>query len=77
MNPLSELGKSLLIFGIIFIVIGIILIFSNKIPNIFNLGRLPGDIYYKKGNFTFYFPIVSSIIISIILTLILNIFFRK
>ncbi|MGA1846641.1 DUF2905 domain-containing protein [Deferribacter abyssi] len=77
MNPLSELGKSLLIFGIIFIIIGIILIFSNKIPGFFNLGRLPGDIYYKKGNFTFYFPIVTSIIISVILTLILNIFFRK
>jgi hypothetical protein len=41
------------------------------------LGRLPGDIFIKKGNFTFYFPLVTSIILSLVLTLLANLFFRR
>jgi membrane protein implicated in regulation of membrane protease activity len=73
----SEFGKFFVIFGIIFIVIGLIMIFGEKFISSFHLFRLPGDIFIKKGNFTFYFPIITSIIISIILTAFLNIFFRK
>jgi hypothetical protein len=40
------------------------------------IGRLPGDFYFKRGNFSFYFPLASSIIVSIILTLLLA-FFRR
>jgi hypothetical protein len=43
----------------------------------FGLGRLPGDIYFKKGNFTFYFPVVTSIVISIVLSILLKIIIRK
>ncbi|WP_188383746.1 DUF2905 domain-containing protein [Ornithinibacillus halotolerans] len=50
-----------IIIGIIFLIIGVIWTF---------IGRLPGDISFKKGNFTFYFPIMTSIIVSIILSLI-------
>jgi len=64
-------GKIFIIIGILFIIIGLALMFADKIPYI---GRLPGDIYIKKENFSFYFPITTSIIISIILTLLFSIF---
>ncbi len=70
---MPALGKMLIILGCIIIVIGVILLFAHKIPFI---GRLPGDIYVKRDNFTFYFPLTTSIIISIILTLIFWIFRR-
>ena len=64
---MQEIGKTLIIFGIILIGVGILLTFFNKIPF---LGKLPGDIYIQKKNFTFYFPLATSILISIILSLI-------
>ncbi len=64
-------GKFFIIIGILFIVIGLAFMFADKIPYI---GRLPGDIHIKKENFSFYFPITTSIIISIILTIIFSIF---
>jgi hypothetical protein len=68
---MSGLGKSLIIMGLIIALIGVILTFAGKIPW---LGRLPGDIYIKRQNFTFYFPLATSILISLILTLILWLF---
>jgi len=62
------MGKILIIFGAILIAAGLLLTFGAKIPLI---GRLPGDICIKRGNFTFYFPLATSILISIILSLIL------
>ena len=64
---MPEIGKTLIIFGIILIGFGLLLTLANKIPFI---GRLPGDIYIQKKNFSFYFPIVTSILISVILSLI-------
>jgi hypothetical protein len=69
----SEFGKILITFGVILVIVGLIFTIGEK----FGIGRLFGDIYYKKDNFSFYFPITTSIIISIILTILLNIFFRK
>jgi heme/copper-type cytochrome/quinol oxidase subunit 2 len=54
------------------IIVGIVLLFSDKLP--FNLGKLPGDISIKKENFSFYFPITTSIIISILLSLLFYLF---
>jgi hypothetical protein len=65
------LGKVLIILGVIIVLVGLGLVFAHKIPYI---GRLPGDIYVKKDSFTFYFPLTTSIIISILLTLIFWIF---
>ncbi|WP_085991799.1 DUF2905 domain-containing protein [Oceanobacillus senegalensis] len=62
-----DLGKLFIVLGIIFLVIGIIWTF---------IGKLPGDIQFKVGNVSFYFPIVTSIIISILLTLIFAIIGR-
>jgi len=67
----EQLGKILIFLGIVIAVIGVLLLFGDKIPFI---GKLPGDIYIKKKNFTFYFPIVSSIIISLIISLIIYLF---
>lgn len=70
---IPNIGKTLILFGVVMIVAGALLIFGEKI----GLGRLFGDIYIKRGNYSFYFPLATSIIISIILTILFNIFFRK
>jgi hypothetical protein len=64
-------GKILIIAGAVIVLIGILFLFGDKIPLI---GKLPGDIYIKKKNFTFYFPIVTSIILSLIISLIIYLF---
>jgi hypothetical protein len=71
MFPFGNLGKVLVIVGIVFVVLGFLLILGDKIPWI---GKLPGDIYIKRDRFTFYFPIVTCIIISLLLTLFFSLF---
>ncbi|UPT76618.1 DUF2905 domain-containing protein [Sulfurovum sp. XGS-02] len=71
---MTEIGKSLIFIGVVIIIIGTVLLFSDRLP--FNLGRLPGDISYKKENFSFYFPITTSILISIFLSLLFYLFSR-
>lgn len=65
---MAELGKLLLVVGGIVIVIGATLIFSAKLH--LPIGRLPGDIVYRGKNTTFYFPLATSILLSIVLSLI-------
>ena len=69
---MDSLGKMILTFGIVLVVIGLFMIIGGK----FGLGKLPGDIFIRRDNVTFFFPIVSSIIISIILSILLNLFRR-
>ena len=64
-------GKILVVLGVVIVVIGLVVWFGDRIPF---LGKLPGDITIKKDNVTFYFPIVTMIVISVILTIILNLF---
>ncbi len=75
---MSELGKILLGFGLLLVILGAILLvlgsFSGKVPW---LGRLPGDIYIQRGNWSFYFPLATSIIISILLTIVFALFWRR
>jgi uncharacterized membrane-anchored protein YitT (DUF2179 family) len=66
---LVGIGKILLIFGGVIIVVGLLLVFSQHIPF---LGKLPGDIFVKKDGSSFYFPIVTCLVISIVLTIIIN-----
>lgn len=70
---MEAFGRLIITLGIIITVVGIIITFGSKI----GLGRLPGDIFLKKGNVTFYFPILTSIMVSILLTIIVNLFFRR
>jgi len=67
----GPLGKMLILLGVFIVLIGIFLLIGDRIPW---LGKLPGDIIIKKKNFTFYFPIATSILISIILTLLFTLF---
>lgn len=77
MEPLREIGKTLLVVGIALIGVGALLMFGAKLP--FRLGRLPGDIVVQGRNSRFYFPIVTCIIVSVVLTLLMWIvnFFRR
>ena len=74
MNDLHDLGKAVLVSGILIAAVGLVLIFGDKIPY---LGKLPGDIFVRKKGLTFYFPVVTSIILSLILTLILYLISKK
>ncbi|MCM8759495.1 MAG: DUF2905 domain-containing protein [Candidatus Omnitrophica bacterium] len=65
------MGKILIVAGIILILVGLLI--QVKFP----FGKLPGDISYHRGNFHFYFPLTTSIILSILLTLLLMFFTRK
>ena len=67
----GALGKMLVLLGVLIIVIGLLLLLGEKIPWV---GRLPGDIIIRKKNFTFYFPLATSILISIVLTLLFALF---
>jgi len=71
MFGIGALGKMLILMGAFIILIGLLLLIGEKIPWI---GRLPGDIIIRKKNFTFYFPLTTSILISIILTLLFTLF---
>jgi hypothetical protein len=71
---IGSIGKALIIFGVILLGVGIMLSVINKIPFI---GRLPGDIYIQKKNFSFYFPIATSMLVSIILSLIFWLWSRR
>jgi Protein of unknown function (DUF2905) len=70
---LSGLGRLLLILAVVIAVVGVILILAGKglIP------RLPGDIAIERKNFRFYFPLGTSILVSLVLTLLLNLFLRR
>jgi len=74
MSDFTALGKIIIILGFFIVILGAFLLLAGRIPGI---GRLPGDIYYQKGNFSFYFPVVTCLIISIVLSIILNFVFRR
>lgn len=65
---MESIGKYLVVVGIVVALLGVGLIFFDKIPF---LGKLPGDIRIEKENFRFYFPITTSILVSVLISLIL------
>ena len=71
---IQPMGKLLIALGVFLVIAGVLMVFAPKLPYI---GKLPGDIYIKRDNFTFYFPIASSVLISIILTIILSFVLSK
>ena len=68
---MSDLGRFLVVIGVILVIVGAVMMLAPKIPW---LGKLPGDISFKRGNVSFYFPLGTCILISIILTLIMYLF---
>ncbi|MBI2884346.1 MAG: DUF2905 domain-containing protein [Candidatus Methylomirabilis oxyfera] len=71
---MDSLARMLILFGLVLAAIGGLLLFIGKIPFI---GRLPGDIYIQRKNFSFYFPLTTSILLSILLTILLSLFRRR
>jgi len=70
---MNELGRTLMIFGAALLGFGLLLTLAGKLPF---LGRLPGDIYVKREGFVFYFPLATSIVISLVLSLLFTLFRR-
>ena len=68
------LGKMLILFGTVLILLGGLLLLGGKLPF---LGRLPGDIVIRREHWSFYFPLTTSIVISILVTLLLSLFSRR
>ena len=66
---MSELGKVLIVLGSVLMLAGIVLVLFGRLH--LPLGRLPGDIVYRGKNTTFYFPLATSILLSVLLTLVL------
>ncbi len=71
MFGMTAVGKSLILLGVAIAAIGLFLWLGSSLPLLDRLGRLPGDVYVRRGNFSFYFPLATSILISIIASLIL------
>lgn len=74
MENFQGIGRLLIITGIALLIIGALFLFSGRLPWI---GRLPGDIIIQKKNFTFYFPLATSILLSIVISLILWLIGRR
>jgi len=69
MEPLRELGKMMLVVGVLLVAVGGLLAFGGRLP--FRLGRLPGDIVWQGKGGSFYFPIVTCIVLSLIVSAVL------
>ena len=69
-----NIGKVLIAFGLLITLAGVVLVLVGRVPWI---GRLPGDIHVQRGNFTFYFPLATSLLLSVVLTLVLYFLGRR
>ena len=73
MSGFEGIGKIITIVGILLVVLGLIFVLGDRIPF---LGKLPGDILIKKGNISFYFPVITFLLVSVVLTIIINFILR-
>lgn len=71
---MAEIGKMIIVAGLVMVAVGLIFLLANKLPF---LGKLPGDILLKKENITLYFPLATCIFISIVLSLISMLWTKK
>ena len=70
---MDEMGKWLILLGVVFVAVGGIVFLLGQIPGI---GRLPGDIFIQRDNFSCFFPLATSLLLSIVLTIVLNLVLR-
>jgi DUF2905 family protein len=68
-----DLGRLLVVAGVLLVAFGLVMMMAGKVPL---LGRLPGDIVYRKGGTVFYFPLVTCLVISLLMTLVMSLFRR-
>ncbi len=73
MPGVEGLGKLMVLGGLFLVLFGLLLIFWQRIPY---LGRLPGDIFVQRNGISFFFPLATSLVLSLILTVLLNLVFR-
>jgi DUF2905 family protein len=71
---MDSLAKSLILFGVVLALLGAVLLLAGRIPF---LGRLPGDLFIRREHWSFYFPLTTSILISLLLTLLFSLFSRR
>jgi hypothetical protein len=71
---MNDLGRALVVVGLVVALVGVVLMLVGRVPG---LGRLPGDIYIQRGNWAFYFPLATSIVVSVLLTALLWLFGRR
>lgn len=72
---MAGLGRSLIFIGLVIVVVGVLLVVGDKLP--FRIGRLPGDIVIRGKNTTFYFPLMTSILLSVLLSVLFWLFGRR
>lgn len=68
---MPEIGRALIVLGVVLVVVGALVVLVSRTGIPFGLGRLPGDILIRRENATFYFPITTSILVSVVVSLIL------
>ena len=71
---MSDVGKLLIVFGLLIALVGVVLVLIGRVPG---LGRLPGDILIQRGNWTFYFPLATSLVLSVVLSLLVWLLGRR
>ena len=71
---MNEFAKTLIFFGVALVFLGLLAGLFSKFSG---MGRLPGDIYIRKGSFTFYFPFATCLVLSLLLTLVFTLFGKK
>jgi hypothetical protein len=71
---MTDIGKALIALGVLIALVGVVLTFVGRVPW---LGRLPGDIHLQRGNWSFYFPLATSLILSVVLSLLFYLFSRR
>ncbi len=74
MSGVNDVGRLLVVFGVLLALAGVVLMLVDRVPF---LGRLPGDIHVQRGNWTFYFPLATSLLLSVVLTLALYLINRR
>ncbi len=77
MPTLQALARLLIVSGVLLVAVGGLLLFADRLPFLGALGRLPGDLVFRRGPVTVYLPIATSIVLSLLLTLVLALLFRR
>lgn len=77
MGDIAGLGRLLLVAGAGLIALGALVLLSNRIPILGWLGKLPGDLLFRRGDVTIYVPIMTSIVLSVVLSILLSLILRR
>jgi hypothetical protein len=71
---MNDLGRVLIVAGVVIAIVGVVLLFVGRVPW---LGRLPGDIHVERGNWSFHFPLATSLLLSVLLTVVFYLIGRR